>query len=365
MTTLPPELIEIIVREVWHSDMPSYIRKLFMTTCPRINRAWKAVYAPIASQDIPLPVSSTSKNTKRELEGAVKEAYRYLIGLPNIIGFQTLFPLIPYISFEIIWIGIGRFAPLKPLRGVPIRARYDRLLSNAFSPNCPRGWAQMDVYIAMPDPDPSGVIRNSIWSHILRDLRNVGVPKHFFGIIVADPGSYDVFVEDGVRHFVQATYIFERNFKDRHLTDYDSRNINKRLWLASNNRHTLALRCFTSLFHRWECKRVQSSLPLIVSGRWPSTNYLFISSYLYMHSYFEEMSVPSFARMLSLKITFLSNKFSVLIHEIEILEDAVDSTPTLAVISAQERTDNASFPVDFANSATTTAVLKRVPGIIF
>ncbi|PBK65764.1 hypothetical protein ARMSODRAFT_1048831 [Armillaria solidipes] len=307
MTTLPPELIEIIVREVWHSDMPSYIRKLFMTTCPRINRAWKAVYAPIASQDmyitnlafldylcriahlrksiiyrdfIPRLTQTITcfidlQEHERELEGAVKEVYRYLIGLPNIIGFQTLFPLIPYISFEIVWIGIGRFAPLKPLRGVPIRARYDRLLSNAFSPNCPRGWAQMDVYIAMPDPDPSGVIRNSIWSHILRDLSNVGVPKHFFGIIVADPRSYDMFVEDGVRHFVQATYIFERNLKDRHLTDYDSRNINKRLWLASNNRHTLALRCFTSLFRRWEYRRVQSSLPLIVSGRWPSTNYLF------------------------------------------------------------------------------------------
>ncbi len=212
MTTLPPELVEIIVREVWYSDMPSYIRKLFMTTCPRINRAWKAVYAPIASQDMYITnlaflnylcrIAHLRKSIiyrdftprltqtitcfidlqehERELEGAVKEVYRYLIGLPNIIGFQTLFPLIPYISFEIIWIGVGRFPPSTPLRGVPIRARYDRLLSNAFSSKCPYGWAQMDVSIAMPDPDPSGVIRDPIWSRIFRDLRNFGVPRTLF-----------------------------------------------------------------------------------------------------------------------------------------------------------------------------------------
>ncbi|PBK98590.1 hypothetical protein ARMGADRAFT_582526 [Armillaria gallica] len=32
--------------------MPSFVRKSFMTTCPRINRTWNAVYVPIASQDI-------------------------------------------------------------------------------------------------------------------------------------------------------------------------------------------------------------------------------------------------------------------------------------------------------------------------
>ncbi len=52
MTTFPPELVEIIVHDIWNSEMPSFVRKSFMTTCPWINRTWKAVYAPIASQDM-------------------------------------------------------------------------------------------------------------------------------------------------------------------------------------------------------------------------------------------------------------------------------------------------------------------------
>lgn len=46
MNTFPPELVEIIVHDIWTSEMPSFVRKSSMTTCPRINRTWKAVYAP-------------------------------------------------------------------------------------------------------------------------------------------------------------------------------------------------------------------------------------------------------------------------------------------------------------------------------
>ncbi|KAK0202990.1 hypothetical protein DFS33DRAFT_946766 [Desarmillaria ectypa] len=105
----------------------------------------------------------------------------------------------------------------------------------------------MDVHIAMMDPDPSAVMRDLIWSDTLCKLRNVDVPKFLFGIIVASPGPYDMFVIYSVRYFRQITYIAERN-----LEDYDSRNVNKRLWMASNRRYTLALRFLISFFHRWE-----------------------------------------------------------------------------------------------------------------
>ncbi|PBK93132.1 hypothetical protein ARMGADRAFT_1080288 [Armillaria gallica] len=52
MTALPPELVELIINKAWHSEMPSSTRTTLMTTCPRINRAWKTVYAPIASRKI-------------------------------------------------------------------------------------------------------------------------------------------------------------------------------------------------------------------------------------------------------------------------------------------------------------------------
>ncbi|KAK0458129.1 uncharacterized protein EV420DRAFT_1748417 [Desarmillaria tabescens] len=261
MTTLPPELVEIIVSQVWSSAMPSYIRKSFMTTCPRINRMWKDIYAPIASQDMYitnltfLDYLCDIAHRKKSIiyhnfiprltrtitcfidlredgrEGAVKRAYCYLFGLPNIRGFDALFPHIPYISFQLIWIGVGPYSPLQFLRGIPIQARYDRFLSTAFSLDCPRWKTQMDVYIAMTDPDPSSVIRDSTWSNTLCHLRGVGVPGFFFGIFVASLGPYEMFVTEGVRHLRQTTYIAERN-----LEDYDPRKINKRLWMASNRR---------------------------------------------------------------------------------------------------------------------------------
>ncbi|KAK0470665.1 hypothetical protein IW261DRAFT_1573101 [Armillaria novae-zelandiae] len=136
-----------------------------MTTCPRIHRTWKAVYTPIASQDmyitnlafldylcdicqtresiiyhdfIPrLTRSITCFVDLRENEGerAAKAVYRYLIELPNIRGFRALFELVHYLSFQIVWTGIVRLKPsspsLSPFRGIPIRVSYDPFVSNA------------------------------------------------------------------------------------------------------------------------------------------------------------------------------------------------------------------------------------------
>ncbi|PBK59947.1 hypothetical protein ARMSODRAFT_764819 [Armillaria solidipes] len=136
---------------------------------PRINRTWKAVYAPIASQDMYITnlafldylcdISRARKSIiyhdfiprltrtitcfvdlrKNEWESAAKTVYRYLIELPNIRGFQALFKLVHYISFKIVWMGISRemkFSPvLSPLRRVPIRVRYDRFFPSNASPH--------------------------------------------------------------------------------------------------------------------------------------------------------------------------------------------------------------------------------------
>ncbi|SJL03475.1 uncharacterized protein ARMOST_06831 [Armillaria ostoyae] len=129
MTTLPPELVEIIVYEAWHSEMPSYVRKRLMTACPSINRTWKAVYAPIASQDMYITnlafldylcriVAQFRKSiiyrdfiprlTRTitcfvdlracEREGAAEEVYLYLNVLRNMRGFEALFPHVPHLS---------------------------------------------------------------------------------------------------------------------------------------------------------------------------------------------------------------------------------------------------------------------------
>ncbi|SJL03476.1 uncharacterized protein ARMOST_06832 [Armillaria ostoyae] len=289
MTSLPPELVETIVHEFWYSDMPSHTRKTFMATCPRINRMWKVVYAAIASRDMYITnlafldylcdiaqfqnsiiyhdfipqltraITCFVDLRANERERAAKEVYCYLTALPNMRGFDTLFPHVPYMSFELAWIGIGRFPPFQFLRGIPIRVRYDRFMSPAFSRE---HWkTRMDVYVAMEDPDPSAVISDSTWSDMLCKLRNVGVPEIFFGIIVISPGPYEMVVDNGVRHLYQTTHI-----KEGSIQDWDPRDINKRLWMASKGRHWF--RRLVSIFDHWEYKSVQLYLPIpIHSGR--------------------------------------------------------------------------------------------------
>ncbi|PBK65788.1 hypothetical protein ARMSODRAFT_1048856, partial [Armillaria solidipes] len=262
MTTLPPELVEIIVYEAWHSEMPSYIRKRLMTACPSINRTWKAVYAPIASQDMYITnlafldylcriVAKFRKSiiyhdfiprlTRTitcfvdlracEREGAAEEVYLYLNVLRNMRGFDALFPHVPHLSFELAWIGTGRHLYLEFLHDIPMHARFDRPLSNAFS-DCPRGKTQINVYVTMKDPDPSAVIDISTWPHMLRKVCDTGFPTVPF-LVFSRSFSFKMSVVDGVRHVREISY-----YTVKGKLDYDSRNINKRLFIASNKRHS-------------------------------------------------------------------------------------------------------------------------------
>ncbi len=249
--------------------MLSFVRKSFMTTCPRINRTWKAVYAPIASQDMYitnlafLDYLCDISRARRSIiyhdfiprltrtitcfvdlrensgESAAERVYRYLIELPNIRGFQALFKLVHYISFKIVWRSISgeMFSPVfTPLRRVSIRVSCDRFLSNA-SPYHHRGHSgktRMRIHISMMDR--GGWPQNSIyWSFALSKLRKVGVPAYFFTTDVS-PGSYHETVHHGVRHIHHPTYIFETQ-----LGSWDPRNVNQRLWIASKGRPSTIL----------------------------------------------------------------------------------------------------------------------------
>ncbi|PBK65959.1 hypothetical protein ARMSODRAFT_382703 [Armillaria solidipes] len=46
MATFPPELVQITIYGAWHSEIPSYIQKSFMTTCPSIKRTVESWICP-------------------------------------------------------------------------------------------------------------------------------------------------------------------------------------------------------------------------------------------------------------------------------------------------------------------------------
>ncbi|PBK59581.1 hypothetical protein ARMSODRAFT_982973 [Armillaria solidipes] len=192
MATFPPELVEIIVDEIWHSEMPSIVRQSFMTTCPRINRTWKAVYAPIASQDIYIPslayiyylcdIAGRQKSIiyhdliprltrtitcfvdlrEKGRERVVKEVYILLMRLPNDIGLRALFPQVPFICLELSCIG---------------RASYDRFLSQCCNDAGEEGYLRLDIHVSIKTHSP----RLSVSPYILDDLRNVGLgPPRLF-----------------------------------------------------------------------------------------------------------------------------------------------------------------------------------------
>ncbi|PBK80257.1 hypothetical protein ARMGADRAFT_1092443 [Armillaria gallica] len=262
------QLVEIIVHEVWHSKMPSYVRKTFMTACPRINRTWKAVYAPIASQDMYIfqnsiiyhdfiprltrTITCFADLRANEREGGAKEVYRYLIALPNIRGFDALFPHVPYVSFRIVWIGIRQPSYVPSFSGIPIHIRYDRFLSDVPSCHCP-GKTRMHIYISMIDPD-SWMHESLGWSEMSEELRAVGVPEYFFCTTFFYPASYHETIRHGVRRIRQSTCIDETQ-----LGSWDSRDINQHLWIASKGRHSL--KCLSRFFYHWEFKHAQSHLP--------------------------------------------------------------------------------------------------------
>ncbi|KAK0214360.1 hypothetical protein IW262DRAFT_1485193 [Armillaria fumosa] len=269
MTTFPPELVEIIVYEAWHSEMPSYVRKRLMTTFPRINRTWKAVYAPIASQDMYITnfaflgylcrIARLQKSIiyhdfiprltrtitcfvnleEYEMEREAKEVYLYLTVLPNLRGFDALFKFVRYISFRLYWISIGSNSPfpILSLKRCRIHARYNRFLSNDKSSHRYERRAEMTpIRICFSLTDPGSSMDDSMkfsWMLSLTELRGVGVPRHLFKPGFFPPERYER-AHKGIRYVCHTTHIYEMQ-----LGFWDSKNINRRMWVASKGRHNL------------------------------------------------------------------------------------------------------------------------------
>ncbi len=113
MTTFLPELVEIIVHDIWNSEMLSFVRKSFMTTCPGLIEPGKlstplsllrictsptshfwTIYAIYPGPEdlsstmtlspgllVPLPASSTSEKIagKAQQKGFIVISLSYLI----------------------------------------------------------------------------------------------------------------------------------------------------------------------------------------------------------------------------------------------------------------------------------------------
>ncbi|KAK0228681.1 hypothetical protein IW262DRAFT_632028 [Armillaria fumosa] len=129
--TFPPEIVDLIVSELWSSTMPSKDRTHFMTTCPLINSVWQDVYATHSSQDVYIPTTnylqsylcaiiqsqesviygSRLPSSVRTMtcyvdltqldEEAAKDAYVLLINLPNFVGFRACFVSLQRLSFNL------------------------------------------------------------------------------------------------------------------------------------------------------------------------------------------------------------------------------------------------------------------------
>ncbi|SJL09185.1 uncharacterized protein ARMOST_12561 [Armillaria ostoyae] len=258
MPTFPPELVEKIVHEIWHTEMPSIIRQSFMTTCPRINRTWKAVFAPIASQDIYIPsltylyylsdIAGRQKSViyrdliprltrtitcfvdlrEKGRESVVKEVYILLMRLTNDIGLRALFPQIPSICLELSCIGRANYLGSEIL-GLPVHIRYDRFLSQCRNDAGEDGYLRMDIHVSIKTHSP----RLSVSSDTFYDLRNAGLgPPRWFRQGNAS-GEYEQ-MRCGVLYSYVKSYV--REYQG------DLKAINRRLWMASNRSLTSILR---------------------------------------------------------------------------------------------------------------------------
>ncbi|SJL09203.1 uncharacterized protein ARMOST_12579 [Armillaria ostoyae] len=282
MATFPPELVERIVHEIWHSEMPSVVRQSFMTTCPRINRTWKAVYAPMASQDIYVPslayiyylcdIAGRQKSIiyhdliprltrtitcfvdlrEKGRENVVKEVYILLMALPNDIGLRALFPQVPSISFELSCIGRASYLG-NEIRGLPVHIRYDRFLSECHNVEGEDGYLRLDIHVSIKTHSS----RLSVSSSTFADLRNVGLgPTRLFRRNNAY-GEYET-LRCGILYSYVKSYV--REYQG------DIKGINRCLWMASKRSQTtwmpfLELRLLAAPHHYWEYKRLQWYLP--------------------------------------------------------------------------------------------------------
>ncbi len=264
MATFPPELVEKIVHEIWHTEMPSIVRQSFMTTCPRINRTWKTVYAPIASQDVYIPslayiyylcdIAGRQKSIiyhdlipqltrtitcfvdlrEKGRERAVKEVYILLMRLPNDIGLRALFPQVPSISFQLSRLGHASIYG-NEIRGLPVHIRYDRFLSQCCNDAGEEGYLRMDIHVSIKTHSP----RLNVSPYILGDLRNVGLgpPRLFRWSNVY--GEYETLC-CGVFYSYVKSYV--REYQG------DMKAINRRLWMSSKrSQSTWMVFCLISL----------------------------------------------------------------------------------------------------------------------
>ncbi|KAK0495687.1 hypothetical protein EDD18DRAFT_1354193 [Armillaria luteobubalina] len=283
MATFPPELVEIIVWETWHSEMPSVVRQSFTTTCPRINRTWKAVFAPIASQDIYIPslayiyylcdIAGRQKSIiyydliprltrtitcfvdlrEKGRERVAKEVYILLMALPNDIGLRALFPQVPHISFELRCIGGANYSDSE-VYGLPVHIRYDRFLSECQTDKGEDGYLRLDIHVSIKMHSP----RLSVSSYTLTDLRNIGLGiTRLFRRSNACREHETLY--RGVLYCSVTSYVREY--------EGDMKGINRCLWMASKQYQTrtwmpfLELRLLAAPRHYWEYKRLQWYLP--------------------------------------------------------------------------------------------------------
>ncbi|PBK76551.1 hypothetical protein ARMSODRAFT_231106 [Armillaria solidipes] len=276
MSTLPPELVELIVYDIWHSEMPSSMRQSFMTTCPRISRTWKNIYAPIASRDVYITnlaylyyLCDVARYRKsiiyddlvprlthtiicfanlRSGDTEAKRVYDILINLPNDTGFRALFPLTEFISFELMWIGGGLSTDVPEVHGLPIHVRCCRYLSKSAQKDKD---ARMEVYISIADPDPLSTMYRRSWSSAFFPLRDAGVPAK----LVSSDLPYDRRALGGTLRFHQTAYVLQVK------GDFEA--INRRLWMAAkrvDGFRRLARPCYYCKYH-WS----QWCLPVLYS----------------------------------------------------------------------------------------------------
>ncbi|KAK0475871.1 hypothetical protein IW261DRAFT_1493415 [Armillaria novae-zelandiae] len=282
MATFPPELVEIIIWEIWHTEMPSIVRQSFMTTCPRINRTWKAVFAPIASQDIYIPslayiyyvcdiagrqrsiiyhdliprltrtITCFADLREKGRERVAKEAYILLMALPNDIGLRALFPQVPHISFELRCIG-GASYPDREIRGLPVHIRYDRFLSKCHTDEGEGGYLRLDIHVSIKTHSP----HSKVSSYTLTDLRNAGLGYTRLFRRSNAGGEYETLCR-GVLCYSVTSYVREY--------EGDMKDINWCLWMASKRYQStwmpfLELKLLAAPRHYWQYKRLQWHLP--------------------------------------------------------------------------------------------------------
>ncbi|KAK0233947.1 hypothetical protein IW262DRAFT_1290864 [Armillaria fumosa] len=278
MSTLPQELVELIIHDIWHSEMPSWTRQSFLTTCPLINRTWKYAYARIVSRDIYItscrylyylcdvaccrksiiyddfvPRLTRTINCFADLQedyhpdSAAIRVYNLLKQLPNFISFTTLFPLAGYISLEIKWVGGLRLTDDTEVHGLLFHLRRRYLLKSA-----QENEIRMDIHACITDPEPSSTLYRKIRSSTsLLALGNCFYPDMQ---LIYWEFPYDVDVKGGSLQLHQTVYL--------HQVKGDFKGINQYLWMAAQRDHGI-FHHLARPFYYWKYYQLQQSLPVV------------------------------------------------------------------------------------------------------